>query len=63
MPCGPVSGRSARTNDAFMDPFGFGQTAALMQGWANMAIIFSAPIRAALVVADEAMRPSDLSRD
>ena len=62
MPCGPSAGRG-RTNDPLTDPFGFSQTTALMQGWANMAIIFSAPIRAALVVAGEAVRPAEPPRD
>ncbi len=60
MPCGPsIAGMKLRSDDAIVDPFSYSQATAMLQGWANMAVMFSAPMRAAMVVADEAIKPSD----
>lgn len=64
MPCGPITtGKKVRADESILDPFSYSQTSALMQGWANMAIMFSAPMRAAMVVADEVVRPLNGERD
>ena len=64
MPCGPVvPGPKARSGETIIDPFSYSQASALMQGWANMAIMFSAPLRAAMIVAGEAVRSPGTDRD
>lgn len=64
MPCGPTTpGAKARVDDLGIDPFSFSQTAAFMQGFAMMATMFSAPMRAAMIVAGEAMGGSGSDRD
>lgn len=64
MPCGPtVPVGKTRQDDLGLDPFSYSHGTALMQGFANMAMIFSMPMRAAMVVAGEAIGDSGTERD
>jgi len=57
MPCGPTTpGVKARSDDLGIDPFSFSQPEAILQGFAVMATMMAAPMRAAMIVAGEAMR-------
>lgn len=64
MPCGPTTpGVKTPADDMGIDPFSFSQAQAFMQGFAMMATMMSAPMRAAMIVAGEAMGGRGSDRD
>lgn len=64
MPCGPVApATKSRRDETILDPFSFSQASSVMQGWTNIAFMMSAPLRAAMVLADEALRAPASDRD
>ncbi len=60
---GPHTGVGGQTGRAGADPFSFGRNAMMMQGLGAMAMMWTAPWRAACVVADEMLRESIGRRD
>lgn len=57
MPCGPASGvGSAPSQEDGSDPFAFRPEAPIAHGLHAMTLFWSAPWRAAMIVAGEALR-------
>ncbi len=54
---GPINGKSGgQSGRAGADPFSFGKDAMMLQGFGAIALMWTAPWRAACIVADEMVR-------